>query len=38
VLATIYRHLGVDTEKHYLNNAGRPIPVLPFGQPIEELS
>lgn len=38
VLATIYRHLGVDPHKHYLNSAGRPIPVLPFGQPIEELS
>jgi uncharacterized protein (DUF1501 family) len=38
VLATMYRHLGVDPHKHYLNSAGRPIPVLPFGEPIEELS
>lgn len=37
VLATLYRHLGIDTEAQYLNN-GRPISVLPFGQPIEELS
>jgi hypothetical protein len=36
VLATVYRHLGVDTKAEYLNN-GRPIPVLPGGQPIDEL-
>jgi len=36
VLATVYRHLGVDTEAQYLNN-GRPIAVLPFGKPIDEL-
>lgn len=37
VLATIYRHLHIDTEKSYLDNAGRPIPVLPFGTPVTEL-
>jgi hypothetical protein len=37
VLATIYRHLGVDPEVSYLDHAGRPIPVLPFGKPIDEL-
>jgi hypothetical protein len=36
VLATVYRHLGVDTKTEYLNN-GRPVPVLPFGTAIEEL-
>jgi hypothetical protein len=36
VLATIYRHLGIDTKAEYLNN-GRPIPVLPSGNPVEEL-
>ena len=36
VLATVYRHLGVDTEAQYVNN-GRPISVLPSGRPIEEL-
>jgi hypothetical protein len=36
VLATMYRHLGVDTEAQYLNN-GRPVPVLPSGKPVEEL-
>ncbi len=38
VLATIYRHLGVDYDKHYRNAAGRPIKTLPFGSPITELS
>jgi hypothetical protein len=38
VLATMYRHLGVDFEAQYLDNAGRPHPVLPSGKPIEELS
>lgn len=37
VLATIYRHLGVDPTVAYLNRAGRPIPVLPSGSPIDEL-
>lgn len=36
MLATVYKHLGVDTEAQYLNN-GRPISVLPSGKPIEEL-
>ncbi len=38
VLATMYQHLGVDTEQQYLNGAGRPISVLPSGKPIEELT
>ena len=37
VLATIYRHLGIDTDQHYINNAGRPVPILPSGNPIMEL-
>jgi hypothetical protein len=37
VLATLYQHLGVDTEKQYLNNTGRPVSVLPSGKPLEEL-
>jgi Protein of unknown function (DUF1501) len=36
VLATVYRHLGVDVKTDYMNN-GRPIPVLPGGTPIDEL-
>ena len=37
VLATLYRHLGVDVNQSYLDNTGRPHPVLPSGRPIEEL-
>lgn len=37
VLATIYHHVGVNPNTHYLNNAGRPIAVLPFGKRIDEL-
>jgi hypothetical protein len=38
VLATLYQHLGVDTQAEYLNPTGRPMKVLPSGTPIEELS
>ena len=38
VLATIYNHLGIDTRKHYLDHAGRPMITLPSGSPIRELS
>jgi hypothetical protein len=38
VLATIYRFLGVDTQKQYLDNSGRPHLALPSGTPIAELS
>jgi len=37
VLATMYRHLGIDTSIHNVDPAGRPRPILPQGQPIEEL-
>ena len=37
VLATMYRHLGIDFNKYYLDHGGRPVPVLPFGAPIDEL-
>ena len=37
VLATIYQHLGIDTKKQYLTPAGRPVAVLPSGEPIKEL-
>lgn len=35
--ATIYRHLGIDTEYAYPDHSGRPMPILPFGEPISEL-
>ena len=37
LLATIYRHLGIDTRQTLLDHAGRPIPVLHEGLPIREL-
>jgi uncharacterized protein (DUF1501 family) len=37
VLATLYRHLGVDVHAEYPDHTGRPRPVLPFGKPIQEL-
>ncbi len=37
VLATLYRHLGVDIHAEYLDHTGRPRPVLPFGKPLSEL-
>ncbi len=37
ILATIYRHLGVDVTAHHLDQFGRPTRVLPSGSPIEEL-
>ncbi len=35
--ATVYRHLGIDASESILDLAGRPMPILPFGKPIEEL-
>jgi uncharacterized protein (DUF1501 family) len=37
VLATIYKHLGIDTTQTFINAAGRPIPILPHGEAIGEL-
>jgi uncharacterized protein (DUF1501 family) len=37
VLATIYRHLGVDATVNYEDHTGRPNPVLPGGTPVNEL-
>lgn len=36
--ATVYRHLGIDPQTAIENHAGRPMPILPYGKPIEELS
>lgn len=35
--ATVYRHLGINYEQSYLDHGGRPMPILPFGEPIQEL-
>jgi len=37
LLATIYRHLGVDYQHEYKDLSGRPIPILNEGEPIREL-
>jgi hypothetical protein len=37
VLATLYHHLDINTESTYLDNTGRPVAVLPSGQPLREL-
>jgi hypothetical protein len=33
--ATVYRHLGIDPEWAFPDYSGRPMPILPSGQPIE---
>ncbi|MFM8420567.1 MAG: DUF1501 domain-containing protein, partial [Verrucomicrobiota bacterium] len=35
--ATVYRHLGIDHHESLLDLSGRPMPILPFGEPIPEL-
>jgi len=37
VLATMYRHMGIDRHHLFNDQNDRPMPVLPQGQPIEEL-
>jgi uncharacterized protein (DUF1501 family) len=37
VLATIYRHLGIDTKHTLTDFTGRPVPVLYHGEPIRQL-
>jgi len=37
LLATIYRRFGIDTTRAFPDHAGRPIPILTDGEPIEEL-
>ena len=35
--ATIFRHLGIDYHQNLLDHRGRPMPILPDGEPIAEL-
>src|SRR5207244_1496791 len=37
LLATIYQRFGIDTNHHFHDRSGRPIPILPNGEPIAEL-
>src|SRR5262245_28576928 len=38
LLATIYRHLGIDPEHTFTDATGRPVPILAHGRPIRQLS
>ena len=38
LLATMYRFLGIDYHADFIDPAGRPMPILPHGSPIKELS
>ncbi len=35
--ATVYRHLGIDWNMAFPDHSGRPMPILPYGDPIREL-
>lgn len=37
LLATIYQRFGIDVTRTYPDRAGRPLPILPSGEPIAEL-
>ena len=37
VLATMYRHLGIDPHQTFLDHSGRPLPILSQGQVVPEL-
>jgi hypothetical protein len=37
VWATVYRHLGIDWTQTFPDHSGRPMPILPGGEPIAEL-
>lgn len=37
LLATVYRHLGIDFHQSFSNFAGRPVPILTSGRPIGQL-
>ena len=33
LLATLYRYLGIPLDTHFTDHAGRPVPILPHGEP-----
>lgn len=37
LLATVYRHLGIDHRHEFKDGSGRPIPILDSGEPIRKL-
>ena len=36
--ATVFQHLGINYNHAFPDLSGRPMPILPFGQPIKELT
>jgi len=36
--ATVFSHLGIDPQSHWINSSGRPVPLVEAGQPIAELA
>ena len=36
--ATVYRHLGIDYDRSFPDFRGRPMPILPYGESIAELT
>lgn len=36
--ATVLRHLGIDSQKSFMDHRGRPMPILTSGEPISELT
>ena len=37
LLATVYQFLGIDYRRMVPDTAGRPVPLIPYGEPIREL-
>ena len=37
LLSTVYQRFGVNTDHHFFDNTGRPVPILTDGEPIREL-
>ena len=37
LLATVYRFLGINSGHAFIDHTGRPMPILPYGEPIREL-
>jgi hypothetical protein len=37
LLATVYRHLGIDPSQTLTDTLGRPVPILAHGEPIRQL-
>ncbi|SVE43736.1 uncharacterized protein METZ01_LOCUS496590 [marine metagenome] len=33
----VSEHLGIDYHQSFLDHSGRPMPILPYGKPIDEL-